>query len=77
MNPPASTAGSAFCAGVLAWNLGGQRGRVVRVHRLVKQHGFAPLVDVLFWLSAGTLAVGVVYWILEERPPESNPEPPA
>jgi MFS transporter, OPA family, glycerol-3-phosphate transporter len=35
--------------------------------RLVKQHGFSPLLDVLFWLSAGTLVIGVVYWYFEER----------
>ena len=34
---------------------------------LVQRHGFAPLLGVLFWLSAATLAVSVVYWILEER----------
>jgi OPA family glycerol-3-phosphate transporter-like MFS transporter len=34
---------------------------------LVKRHGFAPLLDVLFWLGAGTLAVGVAYWFFEER----------
>jgi hypothetical protein len=33
----------------------------------VKHYGFAPLLDVLFWLSAGTLAVGIVYWYFEER----------
>jgi OPA family glycerol-3-phosphate transporter-like MFS transporter len=34
---------------------------------LVKHYGFGPLLDVLFWLSAGTLAVGIVYWYCEER----------
>lgn len=34
---------------------------------LVKRHGFTPLLDVLFWLSAATLVVSVVYWRLEER----------
>jgi OPA family glycerol-3-phosphate transporter-like MFS transporter len=34
---------------------------------LVKHYGFAPLLDVLFWLSVGTLAVGSVYWYFEER----------
>jgi OPA family glycerol-3-phosphate transporter-like MFS transporter len=34
---------------------------------LVKHYGFTPLLDVLFWLSAGTLAVSVVYWFFEER----------
>ena len=33
----------------------------------MKHYGFAPLLDVLFWLSAGTLAVSAVYWLFEER----------
>jgi OPA family glycerol-3-phosphate transporter-like MFS transporter len=35
--------------------------------RLVKHYGFAPLLDALFWLGVVTLAVGVVYWVFEER----------
>ncbi len=34
---------------------------------LVKHYGFAPLLDVLFWLGVGTFAVGLVYWYFEER----------
>ncbi len=34
---------------------------------LVKHYGFAPLLDVLFWLGVGTCAVTVVYWCFEER----------
>ena len=34
---------------------------------LVKHHGFAPLLDVLFGLGVGTFAVAVVYWYFEER----------
>ena len=47
---------------------------------LVKHYGFAPLLDVLFGLGVGTLAVGVVYWYFEERllsaiaPPVTEPE---
>lgn len=47
---------------------------------LVKRYGFGPLLDVLFWLAAATLAVSVVYWVLEERqlnaPAEPAGEPP-
>lgn len=34
---------------------------------LVKQQGFAPLLQLLAWLAAATLVVAVVYWRLEER----------
>jgi OPA family glycerol-3-phosphate transporter-like MFS transporter len=46
---------------------------------LVKHYGFAPLLDVLFWLSVATFAVGAVYWYFEERllntiaPPPTHP----
>ncbi len=35
--------------------------------RLVNRVGFAPLLDLLFGLAVATLAVGVVYWLREER----------
>jgi OPA family glycerol-3-phosphate transporter-like MFS transporter len=76
----------AFCSGVMALNLGGQRagaasaglidsagyfcGAIVSgevAGQMVKQYGFCPLLDVLFWLSVATLVVAVVYWLLEER----------
>lgn len=38
---------------------------------LVKRAGFGPLLDVLFWLAVVTLAVSIVYLILEER--QHNP----
>jgi OPA family glycerol-3-phosphate transporter-like MFS transporter len=57
-----------FCGAVVSGEVAGH---------LVKYHGFAPLLDVLFWLSAATLAVSVVYWILEERQLRSHAEPPA
>lgn len=47
---------------------------------LVKHYGFAPLLDVLFWLGVATFAVSVVYWYFEERllnalaPPALLPE---
>ncbi|MBA4063764.1 MAG: hypothetical protein C0501_08640 [Isosphaera sp.] len=44
--------------------------------RLVKAYGFGPLLDVLFWLSAATLAVGVAYWVLEERQASRERERP-
>jgi len=34
---------------------------------LVKQHGFAPLLQLLAWLAVATFVVAVVYWRLEER----------
>jgi OPA family glycerol-3-phosphate transporter-like MFS transporter len=47
-----------FCGAIISGEVAGH---------LVKHYGFSPLLNVLFWLSAGTLAVSVVYWILEER----------
>jgi len=47
---------------------------------LVKQYGFGPLLDVLFWLGVGTCVIGSVYWFFEERllnaipPPTTPPE---
>ncbi len=47
---------------------------------LVKHYGFAPLLDVLFWLGVATFAISVVYRFFEERllnaltPPEANDE---
>lgn len=35
--------------------------------RVVKRYGFAPLLDVLFWLAVGTLAVAVLYARHEAR----------
>ncbi len=55
-----------FCGAVISGEVAGH---------LVKTHGFAPLLDVLFWLSAATLAVGVVYWLLEERQLNALPQP--
>jgi OPA family glycerol-3-phosphate transporter-like MFS transporter len=59
-----------FCGAVISGEVSGY---------LVTKYGFVPLLDVLFWLSATTLVVGIVYWILEERqlkalPPEPAPE---
>lgn len=34
---------------------------------LVKHYGFAPLLNVLFWLAVGTCAVSAVYCYFEER----------
>lgn len=47
-----------LCGAVVAGRVAGH---------LVKHYGFAPLLDVLFWLGVGTLAVAVVYWYFEER----------
>ena len=34
---------------------------------LVKQHGFAPLLQLLAWLAVATFVVAIAYWRLEER----------
>jgi OPA family glycerol-3-phosphate transporter-like MFS transporter len=34
---------------------------------LVKHYGFAPLLNVLFWLGMASCAVSIVYWFFEER----------
>ena len=47
-----------LCGAIISGELAGH---------LVKHYGFAPLLDVLFWLGVGTFAVGVVYWYFEER----------
>lgn len=43
--------------------------------RVVKHYGFGPLLDVLFWLSAATCAVSIVYWYCEERRLREPSEP--
>jgi OPA family glycerol-3-phosphate transporter-like MFS transporter len=47
-----------LCGAIISGELAGH---------LVKHYGFAPLLDVLFWLGVGTFAVSVVYWLFEER----------
>jgi OPA family glycerol-3-phosphate transporter-like MFS transporter len=55
-----------FCGAIISGELAGH---------LVKNHGFAPLLDVLLGLSAITLAVGIAYWIVEEREIRRRNEP--
>jgi OPA family glycerol-3-phosphate transporter-like MFS transporter len=57
-----------LCGALISGRLAGQ---------LVKQYGFAPLFDILFWLSVATFAVGVVYWHFEERLLNKLPSPTA
>jgi OPA family glycerol-3-phosphate transporter-like MFS transporter len=47
-----------LCGAIISGELAGH---------LVKQRGFAPLLDVLFWLGVATFTVSVVYWYTEER----------
>jgi OPA family glycerol-3-phosphate transporter-like MFS transporter len=47
-----------MCGAIISGEVGGY---------LVKKHGFAPLLDVLFWVGAATVVIAIVYWVQEEK----------